>query len=196
MLWIGLTGSIGAGKSTVAEMLRKAGFTVVEADQIAHAGLRRGTPTFDEICAHFGSGILSPDGEIDRRALGRIIFADPGQKSWLERLLHPMVQKRVRELRTDLESKGAVLAFYEVPLLFEKNLQGQFDKIIVVWVSDSIQVERLRQRNAWTEQEIQQRLAAQWPIAEKINRADFTINNDGNLGDLQNQVQALLQKLR
>jgi dephospho-CoA kinase len=136
-----------------------------------------------------------PSGEIDRRALGRIIFADPGQKTWLENRLHPMVQTRVREIRQELAAKGDVMAFYEVPLLFEKNLQDQFDKVVVVWVSEAVQLERLRLRNAWSELEIQQRLQAQWPVSEKVRRADFTINNDGDLAELQAKVTDLIERL-
>lgn len=194
-MWIGLTGSIGAGKSTVAKLLRKSGYVVIEADAIAHEGLKKGTPTYDLIVNKFGSGIVDSNGEINRSALGRVIFGDETSRAWLEGVLHPMVQKRVRDLREQLQKKGDAMAFYEVPLLFEKGLQNQFDKIVVVWVSTKVQEQRLQARNAWTSEEIAQRNQSQWPVGEKVKLADFSINNDGELAELEKTVAELIKKL-
>lgn len=195
MKWIGLTGSIGAGKSTVAKLLQRYGYTVIDADGLAHEGLKKGTPTFALILQKFGSSILDDKGEINRRELGRHIFSDPTAKTWLESLLHPLVQARVREIRKQLEGEGQALAFYEVPLLFEKGLQTQFDKIVVIWTSAKVQEERLKARNAWSLEEIKQRNLSQWPIDEKVKRADYAINNDGDLSGLEHQVLELIKKL-
>lgn len=196
MMWIGLTGSIGSGKSTVALILKKLGYYVVNADAIAHEGLKSGSASFDAIRDRFGPQILTSDGEVDRRKLGQLVFSSPIHKSWLEGLLHPMVQTKVQALRKQFESEGHLLAFYEVPLLFEKNLESQFDKVIVVWVSDSVQRERLKKRNAWTEEEITQRNQAQWPIEDKLKRADYSINNDGSVEDLEGQIETILKRLK
>lgn len=179
----------------MAELLRKSGFPVVDADAIAHEGLRPGTPTYQAIVQKFGLGILDEQGNIQRRELGKIIFSDVASKVWLEELLHPDVQKRVRLLRSELEKEGHKLAFYEVPLLFEKNLQSQFDKVIVVWVSDSVQIARLMRRNSWSQEEIHQRNCALWPLSEKLKRADYAINNDGSLEDLRVKVEEIIKKL-
>lgn len=195
MRWIGLTGSIGAGKSTVANMLRRSGFAVIDADSLAHEGLKAGTSTYQTIVAKFGTKILDASGEIQRRELGKLIFGQPALRSWLESILHPAVQEKVKELRKKLELEGYALVFYEVPLLFEKSLENQFDKVIVVWVSDKIQTQRLQERNAWTVEEISQRNSSQIPVAEKIRRADFAINNDGTLEDLQLKVNDLIKRL-
>ncbi len=196
MMWIGLTGSIGSGKSTVALILKKLGYYVVNADAIAHEGLKSGSASFDAIRDRFGPQILTSDGEVDRRKLGQLVFSNPIHKSWLEGLLHPMVQTKVQALRKQLEFEGHLLAFYEVPLLFEKKLESQFDKVIVVWVSDSVQRERLKKRNAWTEEEITQRNQAQWPIEDKLKRADYSINNDGSVEDLEGQIESILKRLK
>jgi dephospho-CoA kinase len=196
MQWIGLTGSIGAGKSTVAGMLRKAGYTVVDADSIAHEGLRSGTSTYQAIVDKLGIKILTSDGEIDRRKLGQLIFADNSQRAWLEGLLHPMVQSRVKEIRTELESSGETLAFYEVPLLFEKGLEKQFDQIMVIWAPESIQIPRLMSRNGWTAEEVAQRSKLLLPMAEKIKRADFSIENSGTIAELQLRIEQVLKILK
>jgi dephospho-CoA kinase len=195
MKWIGLTGSIGAGKSTVADLLRKSGYPVIDADSVAHEGLKPGTQTYVEIVNKFGRGILLADGQVHRRELGRLVFADPSLKQWLENVLHPMVQAQVSALRKKLQIQGCKMAFYEVPLLFEKGLQTQFDRVVVVWVSEKIQKQRLLARNAWSESEIQQRISSQWPIAEKLKLADYEINNDGSLAELEQDVTELISKL-
>lgn len=195
MLWIGLTGSIGSGKSTVANMLRKHGFYVVNADVIAHEGLRSGSPSFTSIIKKFGSQLLDPDGEINRRELGKLIFVDQQKKEWLENLLHPMVQAKVQSVKEKLISQGHKIGFYEVPLLFEKGLESQFDKIVVVHVNKENQFDRLKKRNSWTDEEIAQRNASQVDVAKKVKSADFVIDNNGNLEELQLQVDDLVKKL-
>lgn len=196
MMWIGLTGSIGSGKSTVANMLRKSGYLVIDADVIAHEGLRSGSDTFKAIVQKLGSKILNADGEIDRRTLGQIIFADSSLKSWLEGLIHPMVQAKVQTMRKKQEEAGVSAAFYEVPLLFEKGLEPQFDKTIVVWVSPETQKDRLKKRNAWTDAEINQRIQSQLPVETKRAKADYELNNDGSLEQLKSQVDQILKKLK
>ncbi len=196
MRWIGLTGSIGAGKSTVANMLRRSGFTVIDADSMAHEGLKSGTSTYNAIVSKFGTKILNASGEIQRRELGKLVFAQPDLRQWLETVLHPVVQEKVKALRKKLEAEGQAMAFYEGPLLFEKGLEKQFDKVIVVWASENVQEQRLQQRNSWTPEEISQRNRSQLPVTEKLKRADFAINNDGTLEGLQHQVDEILEKLK
>lgn len=195
MLWIGLTGSIGSGKSTVANLLRKSGYSVVNADAIAHEGLRPGTTSFNEIVKKFSSKILDSDGQINRRELGKLIFSDNSKKEWIENLLHPMVQMKVQQLRKKLQDQGHKIGFYEVPLLFEKNLQSQFDKIIVVAVSSEIQNQRLKLRSSWNDKEIAERNNAQIDIDEKIKNADYVIYNNGTLDELTIKVSELVKTL-
>lgn len=192
MRWIGLSGSIGAGKSTVAEMLRKSGYSVIDADSIAHEGLKSGTSAYKDIVDKFGTKVLDENGEIVRRELGKLIFKDANLKEWLESLLHPYVQSKVRDIRHSLERSGADMAFYEVPLLFEKKLEKQFEKIVVVAVSPEVQKQRLKARNRWSDSEIEDRVRAQIPVQEKIRRADFVIMNDGTREDLEKKVSELV----
>ena len=196
MKWIGLTGSIGSGKSTVAKLLLGFGYTVIDADAVAHEGLKSGSTTYFEIINHFGKSILNSEGEINRRELGKLIFSNENEKKWLENLIHPMVQMRVQEMKRSLELKKHKIAFYEVPLIFEKNLMDQFDRIVVVWVSELVQKDRLKLRNNWTDLEIKQRLDSQWPVTDKIRKSNFTINNDGSLDELKIKVSDLIHKLK
>lgn len=196
MKWIGLTGSIGSGKSTVAKLLLGFGYTVIDADAVAHEGLKSGSTTYFEIINHFGKSILNSEGEINRRELGKLIFSNENEKKWLENLIHPMVQMRVQEMKRSLELKKHKIAFYEVPLIFEKNLMDQFDRIVVVWVSELVQKDRLKLRNNWTDLEIKQRIDSQWPVTDKIRKSNFTINNDGSLDELKIKVSDLIHKLK
>ncbi len=196
MKWIGLTGNIGAGKSTVSKILKEEGYSVVDADTIAHQCLDKSTNTFDQIVNKFGSKILNHNGEIDRKELGKIIFSDSSMREWLEKIIHPFVQSEVLKLKDQFNKDGHEMAFYEVPLLFEKNLENQFDSVLVVWVSDLIQKQRLLSRNNWSPSEINIRNESQWPIQKKIERANFSINNDGSIEQLRSKIKEVINQLK
>src|SRR4051794_13154392 len=122
MLWVGLTGSIGSGKSTAAKILREMGYSVLDADQAARQALSPGMPAEAEVLKLFGTS--------ERRALGKIVFSDPAKLLQLEQLIHPYVKKEVLKERQQLEQQGAEVAFYDVPLLFEKQMEKDFDLIL------------------------------------------------------------------
>lgn len=187
---------MGSGKTSVAEILRRSGYCVADADALAHECLRPGTSSFDQIVEKFGSEILDTKGSIDRRKLGLKVFSDGKARLWLEQLIHPFVQERVRELQTSWKQQGIPFAFYDVPLLFEKNMEAQFDGVIVVTCSKENQKQRLKLRNSWTDAEIQQRLEALLPMEVKNQKATYLIHNDGSHQDLEKAVHALLQQLQ
>lgn len=193
MRWIGLTGGIASGKSTVGQVIEKTGFSLVDADQLAREVLKTGPKAYDQIIAAFGRDVAAPNREIDRAKLGRVVFADREKLRVLEGILHPLIRDLAAKRRKELEARGVKTAFYMVPLLFEKKMQDQFDEIVVVSCPPARQKERLKKRDGLSDAEADQRLAAQLPLAEKIRQADHVLENDGAKEDLEAQVRELLK---
>jgi dephospho-CoA kinase len=196
MKWVGLTGGLGTGKSTVSQMLVKRGIPVIDADRIAREVVEPGGPALPGIIQAFGPGILQPDGSLDRVSVARLVFGNPAKLAQLETLIHPFVQREMQAQKKQLKDAGHLWAVYDVPLLFEKNLRSQFDYVIVVSVTDAeTQMSRLRARNGWNDEEIQKRLSSQLRIAEKAAQADFVIYNDADLSALEKKVDTMVQML-
>ena len=193
MKWIGLTGGIGSGKSTVGQMLTDAGYTLVDADRIAHEIVEKGTTGLKAVAHAFGSEVLTADGELDRPKLGRMVFGDPLRLQKLESILHPLIRQKVVDTKVQLQDQGVKIAFYDVPLLFEKNIQGQFSAIVVVDCTPEQQFERTKKRSSQlSDGEIQMRLASQIPLAKKTAQADFVVHNDGDLVKLKSEVLQMI----
>lgn len=195
MLWVGLTGSLGTGKSTVTSILQRLGYQVVDADLIAHQVLRPGEKSYQQVVHAFGPEILDPDKSIDRKKLAQLVFGKPEKLRILESIVHPEIKFRVKQEKEALAKAHHKIAFYDVPLLFEKNMKNDFDKILVVATNEKLQRERLRARNNWTDVEIDLRLKSQIPIQEKINLADYLITNDSGLNELEENVRRILASL-
>ena len=195
MLWIGLTGGLGSGKSTAAKFLRELGQVVIDADEMARLALSPGSPAFAKVVTQFGTDVLDSNGQLDRQGLGRKVFADKRLLAALESIVHPEVKKLTAERRRALEAQGSRLAFYDVPLLFEKNMQGEFAKIVVVAADRETQIRRASQRSNLTRDEVIQRLANQKPMSEKIRAADYVLDNNGTEEELKAQAAALVKKL-
>ena len=188
---IGLTGGIGCGKSLAAQYFAELGALVIDADQLARAAIERGTDGFDEVVALFGDSILK-DGNIDRRALGELIFRDPTAKTELENIIHPFVRREFEEAVASL--KGDQVLIYEIPLLVETGAQGRFDVVITVESEMENRVARLRGRGMHTS-EIEGRVAAQATREQRIEVADFLIENDGSEDELLRQVENIWDSL-
>ena len=188
---IGLTGGIASGKSSVAALLEKRGCPVLDADCYAREALAQGTSASEAVVARYGERIKK-DGtsDIDRAGLAAIVFNDPNERSWLEELIHPIVQQRFDEVLRSLPEAPIVILM--IPLLFEAGLEAWCSEIWVVRCTALQQRERLMARNNCTEAEAIQRIAAQWPIDIKVQRADSVINNSGRIDDLHDQLDALL----
>lgn len=195
MKWIGLTGGIACGKSAVATHLRAKGWSVVDADVLAHKALSPGTSSYINAVSFFGPQILSADKSIDRKSLGAIVFNDKAKLLKLEEFIHPWVQEQTRAHRETFEKAGEKMAFYDVPLLFEKNLHSQFDDVIVVACDEKIQIERLKKRNGFNEEEARRRIAAQMPLMEKVKRTSHVIYNNGTLAELHAAIDTVVARL-
>ncbi len=195
MKWIGLTGGIGTGKSSAASILRELGLPVVDADALAHKSFEKDTDCYHSIVKLFGNKILAPDLNIDRKILGQIVFSNKTDLTKLENIVHPYVQDRANEIRREYEAGGQAIAFYDVPLLFEKELQGKFDKTLLVYANPNLQFSRLERRDSLEPSEIQKRIAAQIPIDKKREMADYVVDNSGSLLELKNKIKEIAKIL-
>ncbi|RNC66624.1 MAG: dephospho-CoA kinase [Desulfuromonadales bacterium] len=192
---IGLTGGIASGKSTVARILEQLGASVVDADQLAREAVRPGMPALDAIVADFGPDVLLTDGSLDRKALGRIIFADPQARRRLEAITHPAIARLADERLDELRRAGKEVVFYMAPLLIEAGVTGRVDEIWVVYVDRETQLARLTGRDGIGRDEAEQRLAAQMPMDEKAAHGAAVIDNRGTPEETERQVAALWKKL-
>ncbi len=195
MVWIGLTGSMGSGKSTAAKVLRNLGFAVLDADQIVHELLAKGTPVEKEILSTFGPAVQGPDGHLDRRALGQLVFSNSEHLARLEALLHPKVRSEVAKKKSQLWAQGVGYAFYDVPLLFEKKMQDQFDYIVVVSADPELRRARIKARMNLSDSEIDARMAWQIPPQVKEASATAVIQNNGDEAALKEEILAVLKRL-
>ncbi|MCB9025067.1 MAG: dephospho-CoA kinase [Bdellovibrionaceae bacterium] len=195
MLWIGLTGGMGTGKSTVASILRELGYPVIDADAFSHKSLERSSECYNHVVKLFGDQILDAKGDIDRKKLGEIVFSNKRDLTKLENIIHPYVQKKADETRREYESSGHKIAFYDVPLLFEKELQNKFDKTVLVYAPNDLQVQRIVHRDNMNIEEIQKRIAAQISIEDKKEMADVVINNLGSIAELKKEINNTLKEL-
>ena len=188
---IGLTGGIGCGKSLAAQYFAELGALVIDADQLARAAIERGSDGFDEVVALFGDSILK-DGNIDRRALGELIFKDPIAKTKLENIIHPFVRREFEGAVASLN--GDQVLVYEIPLLVETNAHEKFDLVITVESEMENRIARLRGRGMHIS-EIEGRIAAQATREQRIEVADFLIENDGSEDELLRQVENIWDSL-
>lgn len=195
-MWIGLTGGIASGKSSVTKILRAQGCPVIDADVLARQAVGPGSEALTSIVKKFGSDFLDSQGGLNREKMGSLIFRDPEARQQLESIVHPWVQNECQRLKQNFISQGAELIFYDVPLLFEKQMQNQFDAVVLVSTREDLQRQRLRLRSNLPENEISNRLAAQMPLSVKEAEADFVIPNNSTLEDLKTKTLEVLQLLR
>ena len=188
---IALTGGIGCGKSLAAQYFAELGALVIDADQLARASIERGSQGFDEVVSFFGESILN-NGDIDRRALGELIFKDAEAKRKLESIVHPFVRREFEEAVASLKSDEVLV--YEIPLLVETGAQDRFDIVITVESDLENRIARLRQRGMHIS-EIEGRIAAQATREQRVEVADFLIENDGSEDELLRQVENIWDSL-
>ena len=196
MLKIALTGGPGSGKSTVARMFRELGAEVIDADEVAHAVVAKGTPAWEELRREFGPEYFQEDGSLHRARMAKLVFQDAGARQKLNAIVHPRVSREIGRRLADLAARGVPLVMVEVPLLFEAGLEKNFDKIIVVDAGEPEQLERIAVRDGRSPGEAAGIIEAQWPLAAKKARADFVIDNRGSLADTREHVKKLWQRLQ
>lgn len=193
---IGLTGGIASGKSTVSRLLVERGALLVDADRIAREIVLPGSPALDQIADRFGADMLLPDGSLDRKRLGNVVFSDAAERKALEEITHPAIrQEMMTQMRRLEEEHPQSLVVVDVPLLYESGLTDRFEEIVVVYVPQAIQLERLMRRDGLTEAEASERLLSQWDIELKRERADYVIDNSKGIEETRQQVEQFwLQK--
>lgn len=174
----GLTGGIGMGKSTVAQMLRARDVVVVDTDDLAREIVQPGQPALAEICEAFGADLVDDAGQLRRAALAQIVFSNAAARGRLEAITHPRIVALWRRQLSAWRQSGRSVAVVVIPLLYEIGVAAEFDFVICVACSPAAQRERLQQRG-WTAAQIQERCAAQLPVAEKIARANFVVWTEG-----------------
>ena len=189
---MGLTGGLGSGKSTVAALLGEHGAVIIDADVVAREVVRAGTPGFAAVVARFGPGVVGPDGELDRAALARIVFADGAALDELNAIVHPLVGSRSAELAAAVPP-GAVVV-HDIPLLAENGLADRFDTVVVVEADREIRLARLAERGL-TRAEAEARMAAQATDEQRRAIADEIVRNDDDLDSLARQIDRLWDRL-
>jgi dephospho-CoA kinase len=191
----GLTGGIASGKSAVAKLLAEAGLDVIDADVLAREVVAKGSPGLSAIVEAFGAHLLQEDGTLDRAALGERIFSDPEARSVLEGITHPRIGLLAAQRFADLDGKGREVAIYEVPLLFENNLDKMMAGTLLVACPESMQVQRMMARDGLDEGSARARIAAQMPLAEKRQRATVVLENDSSLDTLPEKLSVAWREL-
>ena len=190
---VGLTGGIASGKSTVSAILAELGAVVIDADLIAREVVARGTPGLDAVVAEFGPQELTADGDLDRPAMGALVFADPSARKRLEAIIHPLVHRRSDELEA-AAAPGAVVV-HDIPLLAEVGRAGQFDAVVVVDVPTEVQVSRMVEDRGWSREDAESRIAAQVSREDRLAIATHVIDNTGSLDDLRRRVAEVYAEL-
>jgi dephospho-CoA kinase len=191
----GLTGGIATGKSTVAARLRAAGVPVIDADDVAREVVGFGTPGLEAIARAFGPSALDPRGAVDRKALGRIVFASATARRTLEAITHPRIAQRTSELAAELATRGEPIACYEAALLVESGTADLYRPLVVCACPRDVQLARLQARDGLSEPEALARIDAQLPLEAKCAIADRMLDTSGGVADTQRRTDELLKAL-
>ena len=196
MLKVGLTGGIASGKSTVSRIFASLGAKIIDADEVAGEVLLPGQPAWTRLRQAFGQEFFHADGTVKRKKLRKLVFADPEKRKLLDSIVHPEVMKGInRRSESWSSSDQAGVLLVDVPLLLEVGVANRFDKVIVVYVSESVQFKRLMERDGIAEEEAKQTLKVQMPLSKKVEQADYVIDNSGTTEEAQAQVQRVWQEL-
>jgi len=191
MLIIGLTGGIGSGKSVASDKFKSLGITIVDADVASRTVVEPGKPALKEIEDHFGSGIITAEGKLDRNNLREIIATDPEERKWLESVLHPKIGEQITK---EISESTSVYTLFVAPLLLETNSQEMCSRVVVVDVPKDVQIQRTAKRDKVSPNQVEQLVAAQMEREKRLEKADDVLLNSGTIEDLEKQVEELHKK--
>jgi len=194
MMRVGLTGGVASGKSTVSAILVELGAVLIDADVLAREVVARGTPGLEAVVAEFGTGLLTDDGDLDRPAMGALVFTDADARARLEAIVHPLVFERIVALESQAPEDAVVV--HDIPLLAESGRADTFDAVLVVHAPHELQVARMTQDRGWTRDEAEARIAAQASSEERLALATHVIDNTGSTDDLRCRVEVVYASLR
>ena len=191
---IGLTGGIACGKSNVSSVLKELGATIVDGDRLSRELTMPGGAALPDIRRTFGDGAFLPDGSLDRRALGKIVFSNPVQRKALDTLMQPRLRTMIRDSIAKAKEQGAPLCVLDMPLLYETGLDKLCDRVWCVYLPEEEQLQRLMARDGFTREEAMQRLRSQMPTEEKAARAQVIIDTSGSIDYTRRMIPALYQQ--
>ena len=191
MLTIGLTGGIGTGKSIVANLLVQQGASIIDADRLGHEAYTPHSEAWEAVVAAFGTDILTSEGEIDRRKLGGIVFADETQLERLNGIMHPLMAKMVEDRKAAFDADGVAVTVVEAAVLFEAGWDSLVDEVWTTHASESTVVQRLFERDGLDESEARKRINSQMSTTERNRRSDVVVDNSGDLTALEQTVKNL-----
>ncbi|GFZ26666.1 dephospho-CoA kinase [Lactobacillus corticis] len=192
---LGLTGGIATGKSVADQYFKAQKLPVVDSDQIAHRLMEPGQSSWQAILAHFGSAYLNPDQTINRKKLGHLVFSNPQALAKLNELTHPLILAEIRSELAAYRAAGKKIVIYDAPLMLETGSQRLCDKVLVISLPHQLQIERLMARDGLSQGQAEARIASQMPLAEKVAKADYVIENTGTIKDLERKLAQLLEDL-
>jgi dephospho-CoA kinase len=195
-LRVGLTGGIASGKSHCRRRFERHGIPTIDADVLSREAVAPGTPGLRAVVTHFGSRVLTMEGDLDRGALGALVFADPAARQALEGIVHPRVYEAVQAWFDTLPHAGVPFAVADIPLLYETGHAAEFDRVVVAACSPEQQLQRLMARDGMDEALARARIASQIPIEEKAKLADFVVDTSGTREHTDAQVDALVERLK
>ena len=191
MLIIGLTGGIGSGKSVASDKFKSLGIVVVDADVASRTVVEPGKPALKEIQDHFGSGIITAEGKLDRNKLREIIATDAKERKWLESVLHPKIGEQITK---EISESTSVYTLFVAPLLLETNSQEMCSRVVVVDVPKDVQIRRTAKRDRVSPNQVEKMVAAQMEREKRLEKADDVLLNSGTIEDLEKQVEELHKK--
>jgi dephospho-CoA kinase len=192
---IGLTGGIGSGKSTVSQYLKELGAVIIDADKVGHEAFQPATEAWREVVATFGRDILTPNGEIDRKKLGAIVFDNPPALTQLNRIMHPKMRDMMKAQIDEYRRQGVAVVVLEAAILIEANWTPLVDEVWVTIAPDSAVLERLKKQRGLAEEQTLSRIRSQLSNEERLKHADVVITNEGNLGEVKARVKELWGKI-